>query len=79
MRMASKSRFLSGARIDPLPDGHSALGYNCLGYRWATDPAPGTDAWTDRDRENQYCSTPRRLASMSIQIVNAPMSATSSG
>lgn len=47
------------APMDPLPDGDNALGYNCLGYDYTSDPSPGTDAWTHRDQENQYCSTQR--------------------
>jgi Chlorophyllase len=49
------------APSDPLPDGHNALGYDCLGYRWKTDPKPDTPEWTDRDRENQYCSSQRYI------------------
>ena len=55
------------APIDPLPDGNNALGYDCLRYRWVdetgspADPAPGTSAWTDRDQENQFCSTQRYI------------------
>ena len=44
---------------NPQPEPGDALGYDCLGYRWAQDPKPGTPEWTDRDRENQYCSTER--------------------
>jgi dienelactone hydrolase len=55
----------AAAPMDPLPDGDNPLGYDCLRYRWVdgsgnpADPAPGTPAWTERDRENQYCSTQR--------------------
>jgi dienelactone hydrolase len=47
------------APIEPLPDGDNPAHFDCLGYRWATDPTPGTPEWTDRDRENQYCSLQR--------------------
>ena len=45
--------------VDPVPDGANPLGFDCLGYRWKTDPKPGSAEWTDRDRENQFCSSQR--------------------
>ena len=52
-------RIASAAPGDLFPDGNNLLGFNCLGYDYATDPAPGTDAWTHRDQENQFCSLQR--------------------
>ena len=52
-------RVASAAPIDLFPDGNNLLNFNCLGYDYATDPAPGTAEWTHRDQENQFCSLQR--------------------
>src|SRR3954469_12165908 len=48
-----QARSVVARYADPLPVSVA----DCAGP--AGDPAPGSQAWTDRDRANQYCATER--------------------